>query len=141
MPRMIVVNLPVADLARSKAFYEAIGAANQPRFTDETAACMVFSDTAFIMLLSHDKFRQFTSRRIADAHSTSQMLLVISQESREAVDAITEKAVAAGGRECEKAQDTALMYSRCFEDPDGHLWEPLWMHPEADVLAPEAFAA
>jgi predicted lactoylglutathione lyase len=112
---MIFVNLPVADLARSKAFYEAIGAVNQPKFTDETAACMVFSDTTFIMLLTHDKFNQFTSKRIADAHSTSEMLLVISQESREAVDAITDNAVAAGGRECEKAQDTTSMYSRCFE--------------------------
>jgi predicted lactoylglutathione lyase len=137
---MIFVNLPVADLARSKAFYEAIGAVNQPKFTDETAACMVFSDTTFIMLLTHDKFNQFTSKRIADAHSTSEMLLVISQESREAVDAITDNAVAAGGRECEKAQDTTSMYSRCFEDLDGHIWEPLWMHPEAAVQVPEAFA-
>ncbi|WP_026623013.1 uncharacterized protein M728_001625 [Ensifer sp. WSM1721] len=141
MPRMIFVNLPVADLAKSKAFYEAIGAVNQPKFTDETAACMVFSETTFIMLLTHDKFSQFTSKRIADAHMTSEMLLVISQESREAVDAITEKAVATGGREVrDKSQDTAFMYSRCFEDLDGHIWEPLWMHPEAAVQVPEAFA-
>ncbi|PDT82985.1 VOC family protein [Sinorhizobium sp. BJ1] len=141
MPRMIFVNLPVADLAKSMAFYEAIGAANQPKFTDESAACMVFSDTTFIMLLTHDKFGQFTSKRIADAHSTSEMLLVISQESREAVDAITDKAVAAGAREArEKSQDTALMYSRCFEDLDGHIWEPLWMRPDAAVQVPEAFA-
>ena len=141
MPRMIFVNLPVADLAKSKAFYEAIGAVNQPRFTDETGACMVFSDTTFIMLLTHEKFSQFTSKRIADAHSTSQMLLVISQESRAAVDAITDNAVAAGGREArEMAQDTAFMYSRGFEDLDGHIWGPLWMHPEAAVQVPEAFA-
>jgi uncharacterized protein len=93
------------------------------------------------MLLTHDKFRQFTSKRIADAHSASEMLLVLSQESREAVDAITEKAVAAGGHEArEMAQDTAFMYSRGFEDLDGHLWGPLWMHPEADVRVSEAFA-
>ncbi len=142
MPRMIFVNLPVADLARSKAFYETIGAVNQPKFTDKTAACMVFSDTTFIMLLTHEKFSQFTSKRIADAHSTCEMLLVISQESREAVDAITDKAVAAGGREArERSQDTASMYSRCFEDLDGHIWEPLWMHPEAAVQVPEAFAS
>ncbi|WP_087000240.1 VOC family protein [Rhizobium sullae] len=76
-------NLPVADLAKSKAFYEAIGAVNQPNFTDETSACMVFSETTFIMLLTHDKFSQFRSKRIADAYSPSEMLLVISQESRE----------------------------------------------------------
>jgi predicted lactoylglutathione lyase len=141
VPRMIFVNLPVADLAKSMAFYEAIGAVNQPRFTDETAACMVFSDTTFIMLLTHDKFSQFTSKRIADAHSTSEMLLVVSQDSREAVDAITDTAVAAGGRETHaKGQDTTYTYSRCFEDVDGHIWWPLWMHPEAPVQVPEAFA-
>jgi uncharacterized protein len=141
MPRMIFVNLPVADLAKSKVFYEAIGAVNQPKFTDETATGMVFSDATFIMLLTHDKFSQFTSKRIANAHSTCEMLLVISQENREAVDAITDKAVAAGGREArEKARDTAFMYSRCFEDLDDHIWEPLWMHPEAAVQVPEAFA-
>ncbi|WP_051440437.1 VOC family protein [Ensifer aridi] len=141
MPHMIFVNLPVADLAKSKAFYEAIGAVNQPKFTDESAACMVFSETTFIMLLTHDKFSQFTFKRIADAHMTSEMLLVISQESREAVDAITDEAVAAGGREArDKSQDTAYMYSRCFEDLDGHIWEPLWMHPEAAVQVPGAFA-
>jgi predicted lactoylglutathione lyase len=141
MPRMIFVNLPVADLAKSKASYEAIGAVNQPRFTDKTAACMVFSDTTFIMLLTRDKFSRFTSKRIADAHSTSEMLLVISQDSREAVDAITDEAVAAGGREArEMAQDTALMYRRGFEDLDGHIWGPLWMHPDAPVQVPEAFA-
>lgn len=142
MPHMIVVNLPVADLASSKAFYEVIGAVTQPRFTDETTACMRFSEAAVVMLLAHEKYSQFTSKRIADARSTSEMLLVVTRESREAVDAVTEKAVAAGGREVrDKAQDTALMYSRCFEDLDGHIWEPLWMHPEADVLVPKAFVS
>lgn len=141
MPRMIFVNLPVADVGKSKAFYEAIGAVNQPKFTDETAACMVFSETTFVMLLTREKFWQFTSKRIADAHSTCEMLLVISQESREAVDGITEKAVNAGGREArERSQNTAFMYSRCFEDLDGHIWEPLWMHPQAAVQVPDAFA-
>lgn len=141
MPRMILINVPVVDLARSRAFYVAIGAVNQPAFTDETVACMVFSDATFIMLLTHDKFRQLTSRRIADARSTSEMLLVLSQDSREAVDAITDQAVAAGGRELRgMALDTALMYSRGFEDLDGHIWGPLWMHPDPDVQVPQAFA-
>lgn len=140
MARMIVVNLPVADLAASRTFYEAIGAVHQPKFSDETSACMLFSATTLVVLLTHDRFKQFTSKPIADAHSTSEMLLVLSQGSREAVDAVTDKAVAAGGRETpEYAQDTEFMYSRCFEDLDGHTWGPLWMHPDAEVQVPEAF--
>ena len=140
MPRMIFANLPVADLPKSRAFYEAIGAKVQPQFSDESSACMVFSDTTFVMLLTRETFGRYTSKRIADAHSTSEVLLVISQSSREAVDAITENAIAADGREVrEKALDTDVMYSRCFEDPDGHTWDPLWMHPDAPVQVPAAF--
>ena len=131
MAQMIFVNLPVADLARAKAFYEAIGAVNEPKFTNEDAACMILSDTIFVMLLSHPFFQGFTSKRIADAHETCQVLLAISQEDRGAVDAITERALAAGGREPRPPQDMGLMYSRSFEDPDGHVWEPMWMDPAA----------
>ena len=88
MTKMIFVNLPVADVARSTAFYEAIGATNNPQYTDDTAACMVFSDTIHVMLLTHDKFAQFTPKRIADAHATSEVLIAISADSREAVDEI-----------------------------------------------------
>jgi uncharacterized protein len=125
--KLIFVNLPVADLAVAKAFYEAIGATNNPQFTDETAACMVFSDTIHVMLLTHAKFAQFTPKRIADAHQTSEVLICISADSREAVDSITEAALAAGGREPREKQDYGFMYSRSFEDPDGHIWEPMWM--------------
>ena len=131
MAQMIFVNLPVADLARAKAFYEAIGAVNEPKFTNEDAACMILSDTIFVMLLTHPFFQGFTSKRIADAHETCQVLLAISQEDRGAVDAITERALAAGGREPRPPQDMGLMYSRSFEDPDGHVWEPMWMDPAA----------
>src|SRR6476619_152501 len=99
MSKMIFVNLPVADLPAAQAFYEAIGATNNPMFTDDTAACMVFTDVIHVMLLTHDKFAQFTPKRIADAKQTSEVLICISADSREAVDEMTEKALAAGGRE------------------------------------------
>ncbi len=135
MSKQIFVNLPVADLAAARAFYEAIGAANNPQFTDETAACMVFSETIHVMLLTHDKFAQFTPKKIADAHATSEVLICISADSREAVDDMTEKALAAGGREPREPQDYGFMYGRSFEDPDGHIWEPMWMDMEAAAAA------
>jgi predicted lactoylglutathione lyase len=127
MSRLIFVNLPVADLAAAKAFYEAVGFTNNPQFTDETAACMVLSDVIHVMLLTHEKFARFTPKRIADAHSTSEVLICISADSREAVDDITERALAAGGREPRGREDHGFMYGRSFEDPDGHIWEPMWM--------------
>ena len=135
MSKQIFVNLPVADLAAARAFYEAIGATNNPQLTDDTAACMVFSDTIHVMLLTHAKFAQFTPKRIADAHATSEVLIAISTDSREAVDEITEKALAAGGREPRHRQDHGFMYARSFEDPDGHIWEPLWMDMDAFLAA------
>lgn len=141
MAKMIFVNLPVADLPAARAFYEAIGATNEPRFTDETAACMVFSETIHVMLLTHDKFSQFTPKRIADAHATSEVLIAISADSREGVDEITDKALAAGGREARDKQDYGFMYSRSFEDPDGHIWEPMWMDLDAFLAAQPAAEA
>ena len=139
MPKLIFVNLPVADLERSVAFYEAIGAEKNPMFSDETAACMVFSDIIHVMLLTHDKFRQFTPKQIADAHATSEVLICISADSREAVDEITENALAAGAREPREPQDYGFMYGRSFEDLDGHIWEPMWMDMEAagQAMAPQ----
>jgi predicted lactoylglutathione lyase len=135
MSKLIFVNLPVADLPAAKAFYEAIGAANNPMFTDETAACMVFTDVIHVMLLTHDKFAQFTPKRIADAHETSEALICISADSREEVDEITDKALAAGGREPREKQDHGFMYGRSFEDLDGHIWEPMWMDMAAATAA------
>ncbi|HMG46651.1 MAG TPA: VOC family protein [Allosphingosinicella sp.] len=127
MSKLIFVNLPVADLPAAKAFYEAIGAVNNPTFTDETAACMVFSDVIHVMLLTHDKFAQFTPKKIADAKLTSEVLICISADSRDAVDDITQRALAAGGCEPREKQDYGFMYGRSFEDLDGHIWEPMWM--------------
>jgi predicted lactoylglutathione lyase len=118
---------PVAELDAAKAFYEAIGFTNNPQFTDETAACMVLSDVIHVMLLTHEKFAQFTPKRIADAHATSEVLICVSEDSREEVDAITGKALAAGGAEARERQDYGFMYSRSFADLDGHIWEPMWM--------------
>jgi predicted lactoylglutathione lyase len=139
MAQMIFVNLPVADLPKAKAFYEAVGAVNEPKFTNEQAACMVFSETIFVMLLTHPFFQGFTDKKIADARETCEVLLCISRDSREAVDAITERAIAAGGRESRPAQDMGMMYSRSFEDPDGHVWEPMWMDPAAAEQGASAF--
>ncbi|HST36781.1 MAG TPA: VOC family protein [Allosphingosinicella sp.] len=143
MSKLIFVNLPVADLAAATTFYEAIGFTNNPQFTDETAACMVLTETIHVMLLTHDKFAQFTPKAIADAKATSEVLICISEESREGVDAITDAALAAGGKEPREKQDYGFMYGRSFEDLDGHIWEPMWMDMNAAQAAmqPEAATA
>ena len=133
MPQMIFINLPVTDLDKSKAFYEAVGATNNPAFTDDTAACMVFSDVIHTMLLTHEKWATFTSKAIPDAHTHAQVLLCVSADSRADVDAQVEKATAAGGKaDPTPTQDYGgFMYGRSFEDPDGHIWEVMWMDPTA----------
>jgi len=141
MSRMIFVNLPVADLRKSRAFLEALGAVNEPKFTDETAACMTFSDSIHVMLLTHDKFRQFTPLPIADARAGSQVLLCMSSDSRESVDTAVERAVASGGTaDPAPKQDYGVMYGRSVADPDGHIWEIMWMDPAAAERGAEAVA-
>jgi len=138
-PQMIFVNLPVADLARSRAFLEALGAVNDPRFTDETGAAMSFSDSIHVMILTHDKFRQFTPRPIADANAGSEVLLALSADSRESVDLTVERAVATGGTaDPAPKQDYGVMYGRSIADPDGHVWEIMWMAPAAAEQGAEA---
>ena len=129
MPRMIFVNLPVTDLPRAMAFYTALGFTNEPRFTDDTAACMVWSDTIFTMLLTHDKWRTFTDRPIAPAGS-SEVALCVSLDSRDEVNRMVDTAGAQGGTaDVNPAQDHGFMFSRSLADPDGHVWEPMWMDP------------
>ena len=136
MAKMIFVNLPVSDLDRANAFYEAIGAVKNPQFSDHTATCMVFSETIHTMLLTHDKFRQFTPKKIADARETTEVLICLSADSREAVDEMVDKAAAAGGRaDPGMKEDFGWMYGRSFEDPDGHIWEVVWMDLEAAKTA------
>lgn len=142
MPKMIFVNLPVSDLEQATRFYQSIGAEKNEQFCDGTASCMVLSDTIFVMLLTHDKFKEFTPKQIADAKKTSEVLLCVSEESREGVDALVNKAEAAGGAvdPCPK-QDYGFMYGRSFEDPDGHIWEVMWMDVEAAQGQTEAAAS
>lgn len=140
MPRMIFVNLPVTDLKRSMAFYAAVGFTNEPRFTDETAAAMRWSETIAVMLLTHDKWKSFTDKAIPNAKEVAQVALCISIDSRDEVDSITEAAQAAGGTaDPNPPQDYGLMYGRSFEDPDGHVWEPMWMEAAAAEQGASAF--
>lgn len=128
MEKMIFVNLPVSDLAQSIVFYEAVGAQNVPAFTDDSAAMMKFSETISVMLLTHERFSGFTSRKIPNAHETAQVLLALSEESRDAVDATVANATGAGGQaDPNPQQDHGFMYGRSFADPDGHIWETVWM--------------
>ena len=130
-PRMIFVNLPVEDLDRSKTFYEALGFVNDPKFTNQAAAAMVLSDTIVVMLLTKPFYSTFTRKAIADARSSSEVLLCISCEDRAEVDRLTETAGSSGGKaDVEPGQDHGFMYGRSFEDPDGHIWEPMWMDPK-----------
>ncbi|OKO73696.1 VOC family protein [Bradyrhizobium sp. AS23.2] len=138
MPKMIFVNLPVTDLTRATAFYEAIGAVKNPQFSDDTASCMVFSETIYVMLLTHDKFRQFTPKTIADAKTSSEVLICLSADSRNDVDDIVGKATASGGKaDPGPKQDFGFMYGRSFEDPDGHIWEVMWMDVAAATTQPD----
>jgi len=126
MPKQIFVNLPVRDLAKAKAFYAAVGAVNNPQFSDETAACMVWSDTIYTMLLTHAKWATFTDKPICDPRS-SEVSLAISVDDRAAVDAMLAAAGAHGGKvDVNPPQDLPFMFSRAFEDLDGHVWEPLF---------------
>lgn len=129
---MIFINLPVGDLARSRRFLESLGATNEPKFTDETAAMMRFSDAINVMLLTREKFASFTPRKIADAETTSEVLVALSCDSRETVDATIDTAVAAGGSaDPGPKQDYGVMYGRSVADPDGHIWEFVWMDDSA----------
>ena len=137
MPKMIFVNLPVKDLAAAIRFYKAIGCEQNMQFSNEQAAMMVWSDAISFMLLTHEYFGTFTSKRIADAQQTCQVLLALSRDSREDVDAITKAAAAAGGKaDVRPPQDLGFMYTRAFQDPDGHVFEPVWM----DMAAAQATA-
>jgi predicted lactoylglutathione lyase len=128
MPKQIFVNIAVRDLPRSKVFYEAIGAVNNPQFTDETAACMVISDTIYVMLLTHAKWAFFTKKAIADTRDASEVSLALSCDNRQEVDAMVEAARAHGGKpDVNPLQDHGFMYGRSFEDLDGHVWEPFHM--------------
>lgn len=132
MPKMIFVNLPVRDLAAATAFYEAIGCQKNPKFSDQNASCMVWSDEIYFMLLVHEFYATFTGKPIADAHAGSGHLIALTFDDRAAVDAVTARAAEAGGRaDVRPPNDMGFMYQRTFEDPDGNTFEPFWMDPAA----------
>ena len=132
MATMIFVNLPVTDLPASMRFYEAVGFTNNPQFTNDQAAAMMWSDNIVVMLLRHDFWKTFTSKTIPDAHDSAQVLLCLSHDSHESVNSIVDQAVAAGGKaEPTPNQDLGFMYGRSFEDPDGHIWENVYMNMAA----------
>ena len=129
MATNIFINLPVADLPAARAFYKQLGFSINPQFTDETAAAVVIDDNIFSMLLTHEKFKQFTPKAIADATQVSEVLVAISRDSREAVTELFDKAIAAGGKQVRPGDDYGFMMSKAFSDLDGHIWEVMWMDP------------
>jgi hypothetical protein len=131
MSRQIFVNLPIADIARSKAFFSALGFSFNPQFTNEQGACMVISDNIFAMLLAQPFFRTFIDTDIADATKSTEVLVCLSCSSRAEVDELVAKAVAAGGKPHRQPQDHGFMYGHGFHDPDGHVWELVYMDPNA----------
>lgn len=135
MAKMIFVNLPVADVAAATAFYQALGFEKNDQFSNAQASSMVWSDAIYVMLLDHAFYATFTSKQIADARTHSAALFALSFEDRAGVDAITEAAVAAGGRELHDPEDMGFMYSRAFEDLDGHGWGPFHMDMAAHAEA------
>jgi predicted lactoylglutathione lyase len=142
MTKMIFVNLPVTDLPRSKAFYEAVGFTNNPQFTNDQAAAMMWSDEIVVMLLRHEFWKTFTDKIIPDAHQSAQVLLCLSHDSRESVETIVAQAVEAGGKpEPTPTQDHGFMYGCSFEDPDGHVWENVYIDMSAVPDRPEPATA
>ncbi len=131
MKTMIFVNLPVANLPDAMAFYRALGYSHNPQFTDETAACIVISEDIYVMLLTHDKFREFTPKPIVDAATATEVLVSLSCESRDQVKDLVARAVAAGGTVYAEPRDMGFMYQHGFQDLDGHIWELFYMDPSA----------
>jgi uncharacterized protein len=128
VPTQIFINLPVRDLQKATDFYTAIGGTRNPQFSDDSSSCMVLSDTIFVMLLTHTKWRVFTSKPIADSRRESETMLALSADSRQAVDTITTAAAEHGGRaDVNPRQDHGFMYGRSFEDADGHIWESVYV--------------
>lgn len=131
MATSIFVNLPVKDLNKSIEFFTNLGYSFNPQFTNENATCMIISETIYVMLLVEPFFQSFIKKSICDAKKSTEVLICLSAESREAVDGLVNKAIAAGGTAPHEKQDQGFMYSHAFEDLDGHIWEVMYMDPAA----------
>lgn len=132
MSRQVFISLPVTNLEKSVAFFSALGFSRNPQFSDETAACIVVSDTIHIMLSNHEKFKMFTPKAVCDTSTAVEVLISLSCESREEVDSLVAKALAAGGTTYDKAEDFGFMYTHSFVDLDGHGWGLLHMTPSSE---------
>ena len=141
MSRLLFLNLPVANLAASRKFFDGLGFEFDEKFSDDQAACMVVSDQAYVMLLERERFAEFIARPIADANQQTGLTVAISAEDREAVDAFADAALSAGATPARPSQDYGFMYQRSFHDLDGHLWEVVWMDPVAVEKGPEEYLA
>lgn len=141
MSLQVFVNLPSSDLERSKAFYTALGATINEHFTDENAACIVFSDDIYFMVLTRPYLQTFTTKEVIDPATHAQTSIAFTRDSREGVDSTMAAGLAAGGGEPREAQDYGFMYSRDLEDPDGNILGFLYMAPEAAAKGPEAYLA
>ena len=138
MATKIFINLPVKDLDKSKEFFTKIGFTINPQFTNDKAACVVISEDIFAMILRHEFFKTFIPRtEIADATKTTEVLVALSADSKEGVNELADKAIAAGGSQLREPEDHGFMYARSFQDLDGHIWEVVWMDMNAAPLAPE----
>jgi uncharacterized protein len=131
MSRQIYVNLPIKNMERSKAFFGALGFSFNPQFTNEQGACMVITNTIYVMLLVEPFFQTFTKKQIADAGKTTEVLICLSCASRAEVDELVRKAIAAGASTPNAPQDHGFMYGHGFQDLDGHIWELMYMDPNA----------
>lgn len=131
MATTIFINLPVRNVAVSRAFFEALGYSIQERFSNEVAACVVISDTIYLMVLDHPTFESFTMKSIIDASKSTESIVSFGLDSRDEVDAMADRALAAGGSAFRAAEDQGWMYGRSFQDPDGHLFEVFYMDPQA----------
>ncbi|GAA2038124.1 VOC family protein [Agromyces tropicus] len=141
MTTSIFVNLPTTDLERSKAFYEGLGFTINPAFTDENAACVVLDENIYFMVLTKEYLGTFTDKQIIDTTTQAQTSIAFTRDSREEVDEVLAKGLAAGGTEPRDAQDYGFMYSRDLEDPDGNILGFLFMEPAAAQMGPDAYLA
>jgi len=141
MSRLMFLNLPVRDLDASVAFFTALGFEFDPKFTDESATCMIVSEQAYVMLLVEPRFADFTTRPTVDARTATEAIVALSADSREAVDQFADAALKAGATPARDPQDFGFMYNRSFHDLDGHHWEIMWMDPKAVEQGPEEYAA
>jgi uncharacterized protein len=138
--RLIFVNVPVRDVSASTTFFRTLGFGFDERFTDDSCACMVVSDQAYVMLIAEPRFADFTPKPLADARTSTEAILCVSAESREGVDAFADAALEAGAGRAGDPMDHGFMYGRSFNDLDGHLWEVMWMSPEAVEQGPAEMA-